>query len=234
MPRGTTFDQCITMFREEAGHAVSRRQGQNALPGVQAMLRRTYRRLHADFTWPHLRIEREVPLSAGQQYYAFPLDLDFDRVEDTWVRESGSNTWHRLPYGIGLGEYNTVASHAGARDDFPRRWELYEHEQFEVWPIPAENADAVRFYGISKPKALTSGNDTLDLDDDLVVLYAVAEQLARQKSADAEMKLQQAQQHYNRLRANTMQDVPISMAGRPRDRQPAFQGINIRHAERYD
>ncbi len=231
MPRGTTFDQLVTMFRQEAGHAVSRRQGQNTLPGVQATLRRTYRRLHSDFTWPHLRIEREVALEAGEQYYSFPLDLDFERVETAWVREVGRDIWHPLHYGIGRAQYNTVHSHLGERDDYPTHWMVHELDQLEVWPIPDQNYDIVRFYGYSRPKALVDGNEPVDLDDDLVVLYAVAEQLARQRSADAELKLQQARQHYMNLRAQQQKGPPVDMRV-SQDRQPAFEGINIRFAER--
>ncbi len=231
MPRGTQFDQLITQFREESGQAVSRRQGQNTLPGIQAALRRTYRRLHADFDWPHLRVKREKTLQAGEQFYAFPSDLSFDRMEETWVRENGRDIWYPLNYGIDIHHYNTVHSHLGEREDFPHAWELAENETFEVWPIPEANGDVIRFTGFTRPKPLTSGNDIVDLDDDLIVLYAVAEHLARQKSADAEMKLQQARQHYMRLRGNSQLDEPFSMKA-SQDRQPDTTSIDIRYAER--
>lgn len=231
MPRGTQFDQLITMFREEAGQAVSRRQGQNTLPGVQAMLRRTYRRLHVDFDWPHLRVVREKTLQAGEQFYAFPPDLAYDRMEDTWVRENGRDIWYPLNYGIDIHHLNTVHSHQGEREDFPHAWELAEGETFEVWPIPVNNGDVVRFTGFTRPKPLTNGSDSVDLDDDLIVLYAVAEHLARQKSADAEMKLQQARQHYLRLRGNSQLDEPFSMQV-SQDRHASHQPIDIRFAER--
>lgn len=233
MPRGTQFDQLITMFREESGQAVSRRQGQNTLPGIQAMLRRTYRRLHADFDWPHLRVTREKTLQAGEQFYAFPPDLAYDRMEETWVRENGRDVWYPLCYGIDIHHYNTVHSHLGEREDFPHAWELAENETFEVWPIPEANGDIIRFTGFTRPKSLANGSDTVDLDDDLIVLYAVAEHLARQKSADAELKLQQARQHYLRLRGNSQLDEPFSMQV-SQDRYASRQPIDIRYAERRD
>ncbi len=233
MPRGTQFDQLITQFREEAGQAVSRRQGQNALPGVQSMLRRIYRRLHADFDWPHLRVVREKTLQAGEQFYAFPLDLAYDRLEEVWVRETGRDIWYPLRYGIDIHHYNTVHSHKGERDDYPHAWELAEDETFEVWPIPVNNGDVVRFTGFTRPKSLAQGSDIVDLDDDLIVLYAVAEHLARQRSADAELKLQQARQHYMRLRGNSQQDEPFSMRV-SQDRRAPQQSIDIRYAERRD
>src|SRR5690554_6757484 len=210
MPRGTQLGQLITMFREEAGDAVSRRLGQNALPSTRAALRRTYRRLHADFDWPHLRIYRDKPLFAGEQFYSFPLELDSDNVEKVWVRQTGDTVWYDLTYGIDTAHYNTVASSQGQRQDFPFAWQLYEDDQFEIWPIPKSDGHTLRFYGKKRAKALVNDNEIVDLDDDLIVLYAVAEQLAREGSADAELKLQQARQHYMRLRGNSQQDQPFT------------------------
>jgi len=211
MPRGTQFGQLVDQFREEAGHAVSRALGQNELPGIKAILRRTYRRLHSDFEWPHLRVYRDKTLAAGEQYYALPADLLSDRIAQAWVREQGTDWWYDLIYGIGLDAYNTVHSFRDEREDFPCRWQVWEEEQFEVWPVPATSDHTVRFYGVRAPKPLTDENETVDLDDDLIVLYAVAEMLARERSSDAELKLQQARQHYMRLRSNSQHTEPFTM-----------------------
>lgn len=233
MPRGTTFGELLTMFREEAGDAVSQRFGQNALPSQKAVLRRTYRRLHADFNWPHLRIQRDEALYAGQQYYTVPLDLDNSNIWDVWVRQSGDSVWYDMRYGIGIPHYNTVASSQGETQDFPYAWQFYEGDQFEVWPVPTSEGHTLRFYGRARAKTLVNDSDTVDLDDDLIVLYAVAEQLARDGSADAELKLQQARQHYMRLRGNSQKGDGFHM-GVSHDRAGGRRGIEIRYAELRD
>lgn len=233
MPRGTQFGELVTMFREEAGEAVSQRFGQNALPSTKAVLRRTYRRLHADFNWPHLRIQRDEALYAGQQYYTLPIDLDQTNVWDVWVRQVGNTVWYDMTYGIGIPHYNTVPSSQGERQDFPYAWQYYEDGQFEVWPIPKSDGHTLRFYGKKRAKKLVNDSDIVDLDDDLIVLYAAAEQLARDGAADAELKLQQARQHYMRLRANSQKDEGFDMKV-SQDRRPNRRGIDIRFAELRD
>lgn len=230
MSRGTQFGQLVTMFREQAGHATSRSLGQNQIPGIEASLRRIYRRLHADFNWPHLMIWREKTLSAGQQYYAYPADLDYDRLTTVKIKEAGGSDWYPLYHGIDTVLYNQVDSPAGEREDFPRAWQEFEGNQFEVWPIPESNGHTVRFYGKAAPKALTNQSDTVDLDDDLIVMYAVGEQLAREKSADAELFLKQARQHYMRLRANSQNGGPVDMRV-SHDRRPTRAGITVRAPE---
>lgn len=231
MPRGTQLGQLITMFREEAGHSPNPAHGKAKLPQIKAMLRRIYRRLHADYHWPHLRIQREITLQAGQQYYAFPADLDFERIVEVVVRENGRDIWYPLHYGIDYLSYNVVHSSQGEREDFPHQWEIFENDQMEVWPIPETTGHTVRFEGYSRPKALVEESETVDLDDDLIVLYAVGESMARDKSADAELKLQQARQHYMALRGNSTKKRTVNMRVAD-DREPSFPGINIRYAER--
>lgn len=233
MPRGTQLGQLVTMFREEAGHAVSRRLGQNELPSIYAVLRRTYRRLHADFNWPHLSIYRDKELFAGQRYYSFPMELDFDNLTDVWVRENGGTIWYKMTYGIGIPHLNTVDSYEGEREDFPYAWEVFQDDQFEVWPVPETSGHVMRFTGRARAKPLVSDNEIVDLDDDMIVLYSVAEQLAREGSADAELKLQQARQHYMRLRGNSQKRSPLNMKVSG-DRYSDRRGIDIRYAELRD
>lgn len=233
MPRGTQLGELVTMFREEAGYANNPSLSQNVTASIEAKLRRTYRRLHADFNWPHLRVQRDKVMQAGERYYSFPSDLAFDRVTDVWVRENGTDCWYSMCYGIDRANYNSIPSDQDEREDFPSYWELFESEQFEVWPIPVTSGHTLRFFGTTRPRALVNQNDIVDLDDDLIVLYAVAEDLARSKSADAELKLQQAQRHYNRLKGNSQLGAPFSMSV-SRDRRSPWPGISIDHAEYRD
>lgn len=231
MARGTQFGELINMFRDETGMANSRRLGKNQLPGIMALLRRTYRRLHTDYNWPHLKIERDKTLFAGQRYYAFPLELDFDRITMVTVREAGQDEWYPLAYGIDYRHLNTVASEDGEREDFPHSWEIYESDQFQIWPIPESEGHIVKFEGLSRALPLIAENEVLDLDDDLIVLYAAAEWLTRRRSADADVKLQLARQHYNRLKANQQKGAPVDMRV-SHDRNGGYKGIQIQFAER--
>jgi len=146
--------------------------------------------------------------------------------------EQGHTYWRNLDYGIGIEQYNIVASDEDAREDFPYFWDQYEDNQFEVWPIPASNGHTMRFEGISKPQPLIAENEIVDLDDDLIVLYAAAEQLARDGARDAEIKLALAKQHYNRLKGNSQNDSGNISMRAGTDRGPIYTGIQIPYAIR--
>lgn len=233
MARGTQFAELINMFRDQAGRANSRALGQNELPHIKSMLRRIYRRLHADFNWPHLFIERDKNLRAGERYYSFPAEFDFERVVKAEIRENGTTEWYPLRFGIGLPEINTVDSDGGEREDYPYSWDIHEDNQFEVWPIPETGGHTIRFKGYSRAKPLTAESDTVDLDDDMIVLYALAEDAMRSKSADADYKAQEARQHYMRMRGRSMKGAPVNMKA-SQDRAASYRGIRIDYAERRD
>lgn len=233
MPRGTQFGEVITMFREETGQASSRAMGQNQLPADKALLRRHYRRLHRAFSWPHLNVFRDKEMLAGQRYYSYPLDLDFENIYRVEVRENGGEIWYPLHYGVDRVQLNAIHSDEDEREDFPITWEVHEDDQFEVWPIPETSGHTVRFHGRARAKTLVEESETLDIDDDLVVLYAAAERLRRDKSPDADLILEQARQHYMRLRAESAKDRSFSMSVN-RDRRPQRAPIDIKYAEYRD
>lgn len=204
MARGTTLGQLVTMLREEIGDATSAALGQNNLPHLKRVLARTQEWLWTDHTWAHLRVYREEVLLAGQRYYSFPADLAFDRVENVHVRND--DTWRPVCYGIELDHYNACDPELNDREDPVVRWQAYEDDQFEVWPMPATNGAAdgyrLRFEGIKALAPLIADSDRADLDDNLIVLFAAVEILGRRKQQDAKAKENLATRLYNRLKGN--------------------------------
>lgn len=226
MARGTTLGELVTMVREEANRNTNAAYGQATLDITKNLIRRTYRRLHADWTWPHLRIFRNEQMQAGERYYTLDPDLDTDRIEAVVTRENVGDVWRPVDYGIDpLIHYNSFDPDQDDRSDPVRAWQVYEGGQFEVWPIPASDTPILRFTGISKPVNLVNDSDRCDLDDNLITLYAAAQILAREKSADAEMKLEEAAAHYRRLKANS-QHNPIFRTNLPRSQ--GWPGIKVR------
>jgi len=211
MARGTTLGQLVTMLREECGHATSAALGQNTLPRMKRVLQRTQEFLWGDWTWPHLRVYREEVLQAGQRYYTFPTDLAFDRVENVHVRYD--DTWRPVCYGIELEHYNAQDPERDDRDDPVLRWQAYEDGQYEVWPLPATNGLRLRFEGIKKLAPLIDDAHRADLDDNLLVLFAAAEILAKQKGGDAEAKRTFAGRLYSQLKGNQSKATMFVMGG---------------------
>ena len=88
-----------------------------------------------------------------------------------------------------------------------------------MWPVPSANSDPttgdgmIRLHGIKNLGGLINDSDKADLDDQLIVLYGAAEMLARQKQADSQNKLAQAQAHYSRLKARLAKSETFIIGG---------------------
>ena len=237
MPINSTFGQVVRATQDEAGHFTTGALNRNVLAQIQQTVRRTYRRLHADFNWPHLYVRRDVQVGAKERYLTFPPDMDPDRTLNAWVMGSGSDRWEPLEYGIGMAQYNRLNSdkfdyndpdtNGYASADPPTRWARSPLNtlNFEVWPVPLNAGSEIRFWGITRPQNLVETNDLVDLDEDLIALYAAAEWLADQKSDSAGTKLEQAAAHYRRLKANAQNPETTFRLNPPRKE---WTGIQIR------
>lgn len=231
MARGTTLNSLIDQLRAEAGYSLTVSLGAANRDVLVNLLQRTQKRLWEDFTWPFLRIKSDIAASASLRYYDLPSNIDVDRIELIEFKDGGY--WTPLLYGIGahqLAEHDSDESETG----WPvRNWEIYSETQFEVWPIPNTNGTAstlegyFRITGTKNLTSLVNGSDTADLDDHLLVLFASAELLARNKASDADAKFQQAQAHYSRLKARLSKSNTFAIGAAPVSRQPRLKGARI-------
>ena len=178
------------------------------------MLQRKQEWLWNDFDWPHLRVERFVDLQAGQRYYDLSAardaegnlrgDLDIQRQMFVQVRDSAA--YRNMQPHIGAPQYAVHDSELDMRSWPVTHWRISEDEQMEVWPIPDQNVfpdtldGRVKVTGIRKLRPLIADTDRADLDDRLIVLHAAAEILAADGAKDAQIKLDQANALYLKLR----------------------------------
>ena len=197
MPLGVQLVQLVSDLRAEAGHSSNPALGQNALGQLKRLLQRVQIHLYNDFDWPHLVVDRDVALSAGQRYYGFPSDMDYARVQ-TAHAQNGSQ-WLPLAFGITASELSLYDSDAGVRSSPALRWAPHEAAQFEVWPVPSE-ASVIRFRGARQLARFTQDADLCDLDSDMLVLFASAELLGQQKNPRAETILRAANALYAKLK----------------------------------
>lgn len=225
MALGTTLSELVRMVREEAGHSTNPAVGSQTADPIRQRIRRTYRRLHTGWEWPHLVVERDEELLAGQRFYSFEPGIDPLRIQQVWTKEAGSDLWRPVEYGIGIGALNHYDSDAdNERADPVRRWQRAEDNQYEVWPTPLKEGSILRMRGIAKPKELVADNDIVDIDDDLIALFVAGELLTRQKDPEAQLKLEQAAQHQLRLRAQTSGRATFPIH-QPR---AEWQGVSVR------
>ena len=203
MARGTTLLELRDMLRAEIGASSNVAMGVNTIEQYDHLIRRQQQRLWADHDWDFAYIERDEPLLNGQRYYTFDNQIDFDNIISAHLRYG--DIWHNLEYGIGPQQYNFQDSDMAVNKSEPCvRWRHYEGNQFEVWPVPSSNNQKVRFKALKKLNPLIAVADRAELDDNLIILYAAAEVLARTKAADAQAKLAQANTHYAKLKGKGM------------------------------
>lgn len=197
MARGVTLSTMIADLRYEARIATSAAIGQNMRPGLISILQRKQEALWRMHDWAYLRVTRDKTMQAGEQYYSFFSDLGFERVSKVEAKHNG--LWQKVEYGITSQQYNEMDPEADSRLDPVQRWQEYEDNQFEVWPLPSTNNVTLRFHGIKNLGAFTADDDTCTLDDKLIVLFAAAEIMAGAGQKDAPAKLQEAKDLFNKL-----------------------------------
>jgi hypothetical protein len=105
------------------------------------------------------------------------------------------------------------------------RWQIAmneatgDEEQIELWPTPADNADAtsregyLRITGYRNLRPLIDDDDRCDLDSQLITKFAAAELLAASGAKDAQLKLDQANKLYAKLRGQLMPRQSFRMYG---------------------
>jgi hypothetical protein len=219
MARNVSLGELIDDVRAESGHSLQANLGVSMRDQIIKVLQRQQKRLWEDHDWTFLRVNRDIVVQAGQRYYNLPTDITLERVER--VEFKYGDRWVDVGYGIGRVQLDQFDSDKGIRAYPVERWQEYENDQIEVWPVPSQNGSAeysqglFRVTGIRKLRRLVDDSDVADLDDTLLTLYSAAEILAREKSADAGLKLQMAEKHYARIKGRNSKSGTFSMAGEP-------------------
>lgn len=224
MARGTTLIKLLNDLRAEcrislnSAHNIQNREAQII------MLQRKQEWFWNDFAWPHLVAERTIDLQEGQRFYDMPEDMDIDRIQKIEVRYAG--VYVPLSWGIAAEHYAAYDSELDQRMDPAQRVRISEGEMLEIWPIPQTTADAetldgrVKITGIRTLRPLVADADQADLDDRLLILHCAAEYLAATGAKDAQVKMDQANALYLKLRGSLMPRRTFSMfIGAPEERQ---------------
>jgi|SRR5882672_162342 len=199
--RDTTLSEMVQKFRLETGQSIQLAQGQQTREHVKHALDRVQETLYNDFDWPMLRIYRTEPLLAGERIYSWPADLLVEDVRQLWDKYNDYYT----PVGYGIDFEDRNAFGDTDRSDPVLKWQIVDARQYEVWPTPA-SPRTLYIYGYLAYRPLVADNDRCILDDNMIILFAAAEWLARNKMADANAKLQAAQRIRQRMQAKQVSD----------------------------
>lgn len=216
MARGIALSVLIEMFRAEVGQSTTLSVGTDSLPHVKQLLRRTQNTLYHNPAndWAFLRVFPTKALVAGSRYYDAPADLNIDRIEEMVVIYD--NEPLPITRGIGFNEYATHDPEDDERQSPVENWDLRwtgTKTQIEVWPLPA-SAQTLMAKCLRPLRSLIELSDVCDLDADLIVLFAAAEELASQgDEAGAKIKLTMAQQLLGSLKAGAQSASPTIQLG---------------------
>ena len=213
MARGTQLTELIAQLRAETGRSQKVSVGVDEVENLKSMLRRVQETLYDDYEWPHLNVQRDINLSSGQRYYDLPSDLNFDRIDS--IKLKYNNIYTCLERGIEFDDYSIFDSNNDERSSPTLKWDIRyttSTEQLEFWPIP-NRADKIFFFGTKALSPLVDETDRADLDDRVIVLFAAAEILARQKSSDANAKLELAKARLITIRRNSKTNSKMIQVG---------------------
>ncbi|MCY0148310.1 hypothetical protein OEG84_11460 [Hoeflea sp. G2-23] len=234
MARRVTLVKLLDLLRAEARLSINPAHNAQARSSQVQLLQRLQDFYWEDFAWPHLRVKRQVPAQIGQRYYDLPADLPIDRVEGVEVFTNGA--WIPLDPGISSVHYSAHNSDLDERSWPPRRWQINEDEDIEIWPVPDQNGDAttlegyIRFTGIRALRPLVDDADRADLDSQMLSLFAAAELLAASGGKDAQVKLDRANARYLKLKSDLTPRRTINMFGvgeQPTKRRMAITSYRV-------
>lgn len=230
MARNTPLSNVVSMLKAElamnmiVGVAVA-----NDL-NLASLIASKQRWLADIYDWPFLRDDWDIPIGSNQRYANMPINLidtegnpasTLNTERPFQVKCFFSGNWQDVVYGIDEQEFNYINSDgnppftaAPQQLDPIQRWAYSQETQFEVWPIPATST-IIRFRGIRTLTSLLSfiqgdaqpaqvqpnWSATLDLDDNMVMLFVAGEELQRLGKGNAQSVMQRAQTRMLQIRA---------------------------------
>lgn len=226
MARNQTLEKLLRDTRAEARLSLDPAHNVQTRDSHVNIIQREQERLWEDFAWPHLRVERFIPVDAGQRYYDVDgalmedltdatLGVSIDRIEKIEIKSDAR--WLPMGAGIDAGHYAAHDSQQDERAWPPRRWRITEDEMIEVWPLPDQNATTdeldgyLKITGIRSLRPLVADTDRADLDGRLLSLYAAGAILAAAGAKDASLKLEAAARHFGRLKGSLTKTGDFNM-----------------------
>jgi hypothetical protein len=237
MARNTPLSQVVAQLKAELGYNLVPGVGSADDNRLAMLVDQKQAWLGDSYDFPFLENTWSINVGVGNRYLNLPtvddagdnVTINLERPHYEFVFWAGA--FQAVEYGIREEDYNENQSQliqgvAPQPLDPIQRWRWYFENQFEVWPIPASN-QVFRFrgqatvpsmitytQGVSQPAVVQpQWQATLALDDQMVVLFAAAEELLLKGKANAKQVLDRANARIQYLRANypkRTQDVSFS------------------------
>ncbi len=242
--RNTTLGNVRSMVKAQTGKSLDASStAQDA--EINQLIANCQAQLAASYNWPFLKCRWDSFLNPSQRFQTFPTALspqggstsanatiDFERpplVETKW-----NNIWQEVIYGIDdIPEFNYLDSDRNQVLDPAQRWQFSDETQYEIWPLPASNAQ-IRFIGQRQLTTLQTGSTTpptwndaafCDLDDLLLTYSVAAEYMVREENPSASLMVEKAQKRLIALLGAYPVRTQVTTIGRgmPLDRKAIRQ-----------
>jgi len=205
------LSEMVTDLRAEVGHSLVGSHGTNMTETLKYQLKRTQRELYSAYEWPALMMDEQQTVAAGSTHLTPFANIIDDQINKIWC--AVGTTWVPLIFGIGPDEFSLYPP--GTRG-WPIQRYAYDPmaKTLQIWPAPTQDTN-VYASGQMQLGPLVDDADTSTLDGQMLVLFAAASILARQKDEDAGIMLTKAQQYLTAIIKNQgSQKRPTrSMAG---------------------
>lgn len=180
MPVYRTLGELRTELRARLGMASQGAAAGNNQALLDSMLRNGQRQLYLAGAWKRLHRYEDKTLGVNQYLIDYPTAADPDRILQIGVNIGSTDTpnWQELKEGITLQNYNTQGL-----TSWPKRFQCYE--QIELWP-KNDVSRTLRLFYIKALDAFTTDNHRATLDDEMVLLHALANAKLHYRHPDAE------------------------------------------------
>lgn len=222
MARGVALEKLVSDLRLELRLSPEPSVGELMTPQLIYQLNNAQEELWMDFDWSHKRGDVDVSLRENERYYDFPERIDLERVECAFAK--WDNWWVPVKRGIDPLLYNARDSEKCETDRPVLRWDVFNGDQFEVWPLPNVNCDKFRFRGILNVPAMLKLTDVCELDSNLLVKLAAWKMAKSSDKVEAEKAFKS---YYATIRGRYKRTTVTNMNG-----EIGRRGLHRRH--RYD
>lgn len=186
-------------LRDRLGFAA---QGAQAGPNTATMdsfLRQAQVMLYWEFDWKYLILTTNITTNQGQSFYDWPNDVDPDRLITVVLVDNAASTPNIWPLVEGIDwahdNYNTPQ---GRAERYERR------DQIEIWPEPDSANYEIRLEYIKRLGAFTIDTDKATIEEDVILLFAIAAAKAHYRHPDASLYISQTDRFLRRLKGNNM------------------------------
>jgi len=170
-------------LRDRLGFAATGSQAGPNTSIMNSFLKNGQVQLYWQFDWPQLKkVDKTTITNQGQIFYDWPDDIHPDRLVNIAMEDTSSatpNIWS-LVEGIDWKHDNYATP-----QDQPSRFE--RRDQLEIWPEPNSNDYKIWIEYVKRLDAFSIDTDKATLDEDLILLHALAASKAHYRHKDAEI-----------------------------------------------